>query len=162
MTSCLEGVDRCDLFLGIILPRYGSGQEEGEPYSITHREALHAIKLNKPRWFLVHEHVTTSRKLLDPYRDKTVKDRFALQAGMTFQRTAILDDLRVIDLYELAMRQGVTPVKARKGNWVQSFSTDEDARLFATAQFRRQREVEQMLPRLRNPKALLEKGGRTS
>src|SRR5258708_7520776 len=42
MSSCLKAVEDCDVFLGIILPRYGSGKEEGNPYSIVHREASKA------------------------------------------------------------------------------------------------------------------------
>ena len=68
MSSCEKAVDDCDVFLGIILPNYGSGKEEGNPYSITHREAIRAIEQNKPRWFLVHEHVVIARQLLKPYR----------------------------------------------------------------------------------------------
>jgi hypothetical protein len=64
MDSCLDAVNACDLFLGLILPRYGSGKEAVDGLSITHREALRAIEINKPRWFLVHEHVATARQLL--------------------------------------------------------------------------------------------------
>src|SRR5260221_8667285 len=31
MSSCLKTVEECDVFLGIILPRYGSGREAGHP-----------------------------------------------------------------------------------------------------------------------------------
>ena len=68
---------------------------------------------------------------------------------MTFGPTPILDDLRILELYELAMRHDVRVVANRSGNWVQSYSRDEDALLFATAQFRRYRElVEKYLARL--------------
>ncbi len=40
MTNCLKAVDDCELFLGLILPRYGSGKETTDGLSITHREAL--------------------------------------------------------------------------------------------------------------------------
>ncbi|HVC96949.1 MAG TPA: DUF4062 domain-containing protein [Pirellulales bacterium] len=66
MTSCLQAVDDCDLFLGLILPRYGSGKESAGGLAITHLEALRAIEVNKPRWFLVHEHVAIARQLLEP------------------------------------------------------------------------------------------------
>lgn len=151
MDSCLEAVEKCDLFLGIIFPRYGSGREEGNPHSITHREAIRAIELNKPRWFLVHEHVVIARKILEPYRDEGKKPAFVFKNGMKFEPTVILPDLRVLELYELAMRHDVAEVRHRKGNWVQTYSSEEDARLFATEQFRRYRELEQRyLPRL-NP-----------
>lgn len=140
MDNCLKAVEECDLFLGLILPRYGSGREERDGMSITHREILHAIKLNKPRWFLVHEHVAIARELLRPYRDRT-KNGFSLAAGLEFKETDILSDPRVIDMYETAMRHDIKKVAERKGNWVQTFGPDADARLFATAQFRRQRDL---------------------
>jgi hypothetical protein len=161
MSSCLEAVEKCDVFLGLILPRYGSGKEEGQPHSIVHREAIKAIELNKPRWFLVHEHVAIARQLLLPYRDESKKPQFVLKPGIEFQATAVLSDLRVLELYELAMRHDIPEVKDRKGNWVQTYGTDEDARLFANAQFRRCRELEQKyLPRIADPAALRSKGGK--
>jgi len=162
MSNCLKAVQDCDVFLGIILPRYGSGKEDGNPHSIVHREAVEAIQLNKPRWFLVHEHVAIARKLLEPFRDQTQKPRFVLKSGINFEPTAILSDLRVLELYELAMRHDIPEVKNRRGNWVQTYGTDEDARLFATAQFRRYRELEQKyLSRISNPAAIRVKRGQS-
>jgi hypothetical protein len=61
----------------------------------------------------------------------------------------------VLDLYEAAMRHDIKEVKNRKGNWVQTFGTDDDARLFVNAQFRRQRELlEKHLPKLANEQAI--------
>lgn len=141
MDNCLKAVEDCHVFLGLILPRYGSGTEERGGITITHREILHAIKLNKPRWFLVHEHVAIARELLKPYRDKEKKDGFQFLPGMKFEETSILSDLRVIDMYEAAMRHDIKKVADRTGNWVQPFGPDADARLFATAQFRRHRDL---------------------
>lgn len=155
MSSCVQAVDDCHLFLGIILPRYGSGKEEADGLSITHREALRAIELNKPRWFLVHEHVAIARELLKPYRDETHKDGFRLKPGISFGKTPILSDLKVIDLYELAMRRDIPEVKHRKGNWVQPYGPDDDARLFVNAQFRRYRELaDKYLPKLKDTAAI--------
>lgn len=159
MDSCLDSVAACDLFLGIILPWYGTGRETAKGLSITHREMIESIALNKPRWFLVHEHVAVARQLLNPYRvpDKSgrPKSPFELQPGMTFQKTPILSDLRVIDMLELAMRHDIPEVKDRKGNWVQSFGPEDDARLFATAQFRRYQELaEKHLARLQDSKQI--------
>lgn len=155
MNNCLEAVKECDLFLGLILPRYGSGKESIDGLSITHREALRAIEVNKPRWFLVHEHVAIARQLLEPYRDETRKPEFKLKPGIEFKPTAILSDLRVLELYEAAMRHEVPNVAERRGNWVQPYGPDDDARLFATAQFRRYRELaERHLPRLKDAVAI--------
>jgi len=152
MDSCLDAVEACDLFLGIILPSYGTGKEASGEDSITHREMIEAISLNKPRWFLVHEHVAVARLLLQPYRveDKQGNPIYPAQLdGIGFQKTPVLSDLRVIDMFELAMRHDVPAVKDRRGNWVQQFGPDEDARLFSIAQFRRYRDLaEKHLPKL--------------
>lgn len=155
MDSCLKAVEDCDLFLGVILPRYGSGKEDKDGLSITHREAIRAIELNKPRWFLVHEHVSVARELLRPYRDEKIKDRFTLKKGIEFESTRILSNLRVLDLFELAMRHDIPEVKDRKGNWVQPYTSEDDARLFVSAQFRRYREMsEKYLPKLKDTAAI--------
>jgi hypothetical protein len=155
MNNCLDSVERCDLFLGLILPSYGSGKEARDGLSITHREALKAIEINKPRWFLVHEYVVIARQLLQPYRDTKQKQEFKLKAGILFEKTPILSDLRVLELYEAAMRHDVPNVADRQGNWVQPYGPDDDARLFATAQFRRYRELaDRHLPRLEDTEAI--------
>src|ERR1051325_434003 len=41
--NCLVATEKCDLFLGLITPYYGSGKEEGG-LSITHRELQRAIE----------------------------------------------------------------------------------------------------------------------
>lgn len=163
MDSCLESVRDCDVFLGVILPRYGSGKEETNGLSITHREAIEAIQLNKPRWFLVHEHVAIARELLGPYRDHSKRPAFVFKPGIDFKETPILPDLRVLELHELAMRHDIPEVKHRKGNWVQPYGPDDDARLFVNAQFRRHRDLaDKYLPKLKDVAAIRSrvKGGK--
>ena len=46
LQNCLQAVRNCDVFLGIITGRYGSGRVKNA-LSITHREILEAIKLAK-------------------------------------------------------------------------------------------------------------------
>ena len=81
MDSCLDAVESCDLFLGLILPKYGTGRETATGLSITHREAIQAIEINKPRWFLVHEHVAVARQLLTPYRDEDLRIAVSPETG---------------------------------------------------------------------------------
>ena len=57
--NCLYGVERCDLFLSLITPQYGSGVAGKGEMSITHQELLKTIDLNKPRWILAHDHVVS-------------------------------------------------------------------------------------------------------
>jgi hypothetical protein len=136
--NCMAATEKCDLFLGLITPYYGSGKDEDGP-SITHQELEKAIDLNKPRWFLVHDHVVFARSLLNNigYEGKTGRSQ------LTLEKSEIMEDLRVIDMFEDAASLGSKkPVRDRQGNWVQKFSSDDDALLFATSQFSRYQEVE--------------------
>lgn len=137
--NCIRAVENCDLFLGIITPQYGSGLD-GDGLSICHKEIRKAIELNKPRWLLAHDHLVFARNLLRHlgYDDKTKRDQ------LTLKKNQILSDLRVIDMYEEAIVHQ-KPLDDRRGNWVQAFQTDEDALLFATAQFSRFQEVEEFI-----------------
>lgn len=138
--NCLHAVDACDLFLGIITPFYGSGKDSSG-LSIVHQEINRAIELNKPRWLLAHDQVVFARRFLrDIGRDTSEKRRkLRLKKG-----AKSITDLRVIDMYEDAIRHS-EPLSERNGNWVQEFSTDEDALLFSSAQFSRFQEVERFI-----------------
>ena len=134
--NCIAATENCDLFLGLITPHYGSGRD-GDGLSITHQELKRAIALNKPRWLLVHDHVVFARQLLNHIGHRGEASRRKLPLA----KNRIMDDLRVIDMYEEAILSE-KPLKERKGNWVQVFRSDDDAALFATAQFSRYQEVE--------------------
>lgn len=134
--NCIAAIENCDLFLGLITPYYGSGRD-GDGLSITHQELRKAIALNKPRGLLVHDHVVFARQLLNHtgHRGGTGRSRLSLE------KNQIMDDFRVIDMYEEAILFE-KPLQERKGNWVQKFRSDDDAALFAAAQFSRYQEVE--------------------
>jgi len=153
--SCLEAVKRCDLFLGIITPHYGSGAAGGG-LSITHQELLKAIELNKPRWILAHDHVPFARAFFQKFQCKNAAQRNKMLKKLGYdtptktknlkkRQNAIIDDFRVIDMYEAAIRHDLKVYQNRKGNWVQQFANSDEAKLFATAQFFRYRAVEQFL-----------------
>jgi Domain of unknown function (DUF4062) len=137
--NCLVAVEKCDLFLGIITPQYGSGQNPADPktLSITHLEIQKAIALKKQRWLLVHDHVVFARSLLRSlgYRNKKEREK------LTLKKSPIFEDMRVLDLYEESILESL-PLAERDGNWVQKFSSSEDGSLFVSAQFFRYQEVE--------------------
>jgi len=85
--NCLAAVEKCDLFLGIITPNYGNGQDKQKPneLSITHREVRRAIELKKPRWLLSHEYVVFAWSLLKNLECKDKASRKKLSAA--FKRT---------------------------------------------------------------------------
>jgi Domain of unknown function (DUF4062) len=138
--NCPHAVEQCDLFLNLITAYYGSGKEDAAALSITHQELLRAIDLNKPRWILAHDHVVFARALLGSLGYDTAEKR----APLKLQKKTVVDDLRVIDMYEAAIRHDVQ-FADRKGNWVQKFVSPDDAQLYASAQFYRYQEVEGFL-----------------
>lgn len=155
LDSCLAAVEKCDLFLSIITPRYGSGVV-GEELSITHRELLKAIELNKPRWILAHDHVVFARTLLRKLgaRDQAGREDLLSKLGfgdpqslkeLRRREELVFDDFRVIDMYEAAIRHDLREYGSRTGNWVQKYETPDEVRLFATAQFSRYGDVERFL-----------------
>jgi hypothetical protein len=113
--NCLRAVERCDAFMGIIRGQYGSGKTS-RLHSITHRELLKAIELNKRRWVFVEHDVVVARQLLNQFR----YDDQGNKQSLVLKPTPCLDDIRVIDMYEDAMRVNV-PLKQRTGNWVQEY-----------------------------------------
>lgn len=135
--NCIKAVEKCDLFIGLITPYYGSGICAGE-ISITHQELRKAIELNKPRWLLAHDHVVFARSLLKNLGYTNSEGRKELTLT---ENNSALNDLRIIDMYEEAILVE-TPLDGRQGNWVQNFQSNEDASLFVTAQFSRYQEVE--------------------
>lgn len=135
--NCIAATEKCDLFLGIITPKYGSGIDGKAGLSITHQELKKALELKKPRWLLAHDYVPASRTLLNNlgYKGKAGRKKLSLK------KNPVMADLRIIDMYEEAILS-TKPLLERQGNWVQKFSNDADAMLFATAQFSRYQEVE--------------------
>lgn len=59
-SSCLFGVERSDIIIGLIGPRYGDEQESG--LSATHEELRHALRLGKPMLVFVDKHELEDRQ----------------------------------------------------------------------------------------------------
>jgi hypothetical protein len=94
LENCLTAVENCDVFFGIIRPFYGTGVIGAT--SITHEEMKKAIELKKPRWFVAHRDIRVARVLLKQYR--YLADG-SLNPDFTYRETKLLDDIRVIDMY---------------------------------------------------------------
>jgi hypothetical protein len=120
--SCLLAVEECDFFFGIIYPFYGSG--------IAHAEFKRAIELNKPRGFLAHHDVAFARQLLQQF----MVDATGAKTGFTLvKKTPVMDDLRVIDMYNDAVGDGL-PLNKRL--WAQEFyKYTLDGSAFVATQF---------------------------
>lgn len=127
--NCLEAVERCDIFLGIITPFYGTGKTE-DGKTITHHELLKAIEIDKVRWVLSDYRVNFARQLLKQYRfTRNGTPRAAFQ----LRKTSVLDDIGVIEMYEDAIRNDVS-LPDRTGNWVHEYRTDDGAVFYIDSQ----------------------------
>jgi hypothetical protein len=120
--ACLRAVEDCDLFLGIIFPRYGSG--------ITHKEFSRAIELDKPRWFVTHHYVPFARDLLKQYMFRGSRRNRSFK----FKKTAVLDNAEVINMYNEAIQNHIAADK-RKSHWAQPFFKTSEAFPFISTQF---------------------------
>ncbi len=120
--ACLQAVEKCDLFLGIIFPRYGSG--------ITHKEFSKAIELDIPRWFIAHHYVTFARDILKQYmfRGRRRNRQF------TYKKTDVMDRADVIHMYNEAIQNHIASDK-RKSHWAQPFFKTTDIHEFLETQF---------------------------
>ncbi|MFN6380664.1 MAG: DUF4062 domain-containing protein [Flavobacteriales bacterium] len=123
--ACLRAVDECDFFLGIILPRYGSG--------ITHQEFTRAIEQDKPRGFLSHYSVRYARELLAQYMYTNKKERVR-NPDFEFEKTSVFEDVRIIDMYNEAI-QDSKPIDQRR--WAHEFGHfDGDEMKFIETEFK--------------------------
>ena len=124
--ACLKAVKDCDLFLGILFPKYGSG--------ITHKEFLKAEEIGKPRWFIAHHYVTFARKLLKQFMFDEEGKRIE---GFKIEPTSVLDSVKVIDMYN-----------AISSNWAQPFFKTNEVHPFINKQFKnielREKELEEI------------------
>jgi hypothetical protein len=156
LENCLDAVRQCDVFLGIVRPFYGSGII-GER-SITHEEMRLAVELNKPRWFLVHGHVTFARLLLKQFREfnqakpwvpDTVRKLLGCER-FRFCKTAVMDDIRVIDMYDDIIRSS-QPAKQRTGNWAHEFYILSQALTYLQTVFSDQDRVRDIVQEMNSP-----------
>ena len=84
--------------------------------------------------------MTVARQLLKQFRFRS--DGSKRRCG--FQATPVLEDLRILDMYDEAILQGV-PLPKRRAHWAQPFFTNEDALRFLRTTFSDMARVRQML-----------------
>jgi hypothetical protein len=144
LQNCVAAVQTCDLFLGIIRQSYGSGKIGDQ--SITHAEFREALRLNKPRWVLVHRDVKIARLLLKPYMFKKNGSRTKFK----LKKNPVLDDLRVIDLYNDAIKDDI-PAVEREGHWVHEFLTMDEALHHINKQLKDKRRVRRICQEMQLP-----------
>lgn len=140
---CLSAVESCDMFFGIIRPRYGAvlnGQ-----LSITHLEMLKAIELNKPKWFIAHRDINVARQLLKQFmctKEGKVKKAFK------FKKTDVLDDIRLIQQYNDTILNDLLP-QERVGHWVDEYFRLGDILTCIKTQFSDQNRIRALVEQMK-------------
>lgn len=120
--ACLKAVEDCDLFLGIIFPRYGSG--------ITHKELSKAIAIDKPRWFITHQFIEYTRQLMKQFMFEEDGSRNDFE----IQKTSVLDSIKVVDMYNEAIQNHLDSDK-RRSHWAHPFFKTVETHDFLKTQF---------------------------
>lgn len=143
LDNCVAAAQNCDVFLGIIRPFYGSGIIG--PRSITHEEFLAAIKLSRPRWFLVDRDVAFARQLL-----KHLLAPDGTRPNLKLEKNSFMDDLRVIELYRDALQENI-PLEERKGHWVQEFYRMDEALTHIVKQFGDTEKIREICKEMNRP-----------
>jgi len=125
LENCLKAVEECDLFIGIIRPYCGTGNI-GEK-NISFEEIKEAIRLKKPYWFLVHRDVVYTRLLLKNMKLKSGDE-------VIFTDNRLFDKLS-IEMYEYVIKNHITDLALRNGNWAQEFYRLDEMMVYINAQF---------------------------
>ncbi|MBA4233989.1 MAG: hypothetical protein C0465_25790 [Ralstonia sp.] len=139
--GCLDAVAECDIFLGLINPRYGSGTDGAGGKSITHLELEKAIASMKPRFTLAHEQVVHARRLLMDLSFPAGMDRSMLSLR---KGASVIDDLRLVDMYDEATQEHL-PIPQRDSNWVQKYKTDAEVLRYIETQFGRYKDMQRLI-----------------
>lgn len=143
LINCVNGVEECDIFLGIVRPLIGSGVLEKEGRSITAQEFDKAIELGIPRFILADYRIEFAHKFLKLMnmnidsiplnREKTITDEKNEKKTILTPNNIVHGEC--VEIYRLAIQDNTIPVN-RIGNWVQPYKDSEDIQRFIESQFK--------------------------
>lgn len=127
MDNCVNAVQDCDLFFGLIHTDYGSGNIGDK--NITREEFRKAVTLDKPRWGMVAELVVTARNVVNHLClasevKKKKEEQTDVRSLVTMRKNSFLD-YECIGFYD-EMVQSDKPAEERVGNWIQPYRTQAD------------------------------------
>lgn len=142
IANCLNAVDSCDVFLGIITTQYGKTERGGK--SATHLEFERAVEKNKLRWFLVDDRVMFARQFVKNFYEDNDYTKPVELRKYYFRDMPSFSDMRLLDMYAVAANRHDDDGKPIV-NWVQQYSNDDAAILFALSQFSRYQDIESLI-----------------
>lgn len=143
LINCVNGVEECDIFLGVVRPLIGSGVLEKEGRSITAQEFDKAVELGIPRFVLADYRIEFAHKFLklmkcDPHSIpdniiKVGKDENGKELEKWIPNNVVHGEC--VEIYRLAIQNQVKPID-RIGNWAQPYKDSEDIQRFIESQFK--------------------------
>lgn len=143
LINCVNGVEECDIFLGVVRPLIGSGVLEKEGRSITAQEFDKAVELGIPRFVLADYRIEFAHKFLklmkcDPHSIpdniiKVGKDENGKEFEKWIPNNVVHGEC--VEIYRLAIQNQVKPID-RIGNWAQPYKDSEDIQRFIESQFK--------------------------
>ena len=143
LINCVNGVEECDIFLGIVRPLIGSGVLEKGGRSITAQEFDQAIKLGMPRFVLADYRVEFAHNFLNLMkqglnsiplnREKIIKDEEGTEKTIWIPNNVVHGEC--VEIYRLAIQNTIKPAN-RIGNWAQPYKDSEDIQRFIESQFK--------------------------
>ena len=143
LINCVNGVEECDIFLGIVRPLIGSGVLEKEARSITAQEFDKATERGMPRFVLADYRIEFAHKFLklmncDPHSIpdniiKIGKDENGKEFEKWIPNNVVHGEC--VETYRLAIQNQVKPID-RVGNWAQPYKDGEDIQRFIESQFK--------------------------
>lgn len=154
LINCIEGVEQCDIFLGIVRPLIGSGVLEKGGRSITAQEFDRAIELNKIRFVLADYRVEFAHKFLNltdtdlrtiPLNRKKTQINSETGESETILLPNNLIHSECVEIYRKAIQDYIRPASLRIGNWAQPYKDEEDILRFIEAQFKDVERIKELI-----------------
>lgn len=152
LVNCVNGVEECDIFLGIVRPLIGSGVLDKAERSITAQEFDRAIDLGMPRFVLADYRVEFAHKFLKLMNVESSEIPLYREREETENGRIIVKRLpnslihgECVETYRAAIQDQVHPAKDRIGNWAQPFKDEADIQRFLEAQFKDVERIKNLL-----------------
>ena len=144
LVNCVDAVNECDVFLGFIRPLVGSGVLEKGGRSITAQEFDEAYRLPMPHFVLADYRVEFAHKFLNLMRQDLSKippffvDTQKREDGSVIEvrKPNLVVHAECVEIYRLAIQNGIRPVSKRVGNWAQPYFDETGIMRFIEGQFK--------------------------
>ena len=152
LVNCVNAVEECQVFLGIIRPLTGTGILEPDGRSITAQEFDRAIEIGMPRFVLADYRVEFAHKFLklmgqDLAAIPNYKEREVTRDGKKVweRKPNLIVHGECVDVYRKTVQDHVLRPMDRVGNWAQPYKDYDDISRFVEAQFQNVERIKMLL-----------------